>query len=598
MGSRHAWSPEKIVEEIRQLRASGISPSQKYVVSSYPALYGAGSRYFGSWRKALEAAGETPQKVTRESLITASQSRTRWTKEAIIAALQERHAGGHLLNVSALRKAGLAGLHKAARDRFGSYQAAVEAAGLDYTDIRAIRSLKDCAGDPSKIVQMILDWKEKGCDLNVSAMQFHDSSLVTLAYKIFGSWDEALKQAGLDPRQIRLDVNTESHKGRIFQNICHELFATLRPNWHRSYRFTRGEFTAYPDLHDEDDDTWIDFKLAAFGESVNTSIRKYSPYAPRLLFIHLDGRRSPFSKVEFRSVFSFEQENSSTAVRTLFEELRGLRNYNPPGTSLERWARKWTKADIIRFLQDLPRAELSSRHAQLEHKAEYKAAYRLFGGWYEAVKAAGVNPADVRRQAPVYRRDDIDLFIRGRLDRGEPLNAKSVCSFPDGNGKYQAAGRLYGSWEEALRVNGLRYKEVKAKPGREKVTKEILDEFIRQRKRRGEPLNAQAVRDHYKGEYGAADRIYGGWRKAVEANGIAYQDVSVLRVQARIEKDDLDEFIQLRWKSGQPLNAKAVCAGNRPMYTAACRNYYGSWRQALESNGIRYEAVSLKRPRR
>lgn len=284
-------------------------------------------------------------------------------------------------------------------------------------------------------------------------------------------------------------------------------------------------------------------------------------------------------------------------LRALFARIRVLRDYDVPITSFEQWATRWTRAEVLRFIQELPASERHSRHAQLHHKAAYKAAVRMFGGWYVAVEAAGFDIESIRRRRPPYSKTDVDQFIRARLARGEPLSVKAVTSTPSGNGLFQATTRFYGSWEAALAAHGIRYDEIREKLGREKFTREVLDAFIRSRHTASAPLNASVIRDNYKGEYGAAFRIYGGWREAVEANGIPYKTVSEIIPPQRIEKVEVDAYIRSRQAAGLPLNTRAVCSDNRPIHTAACRKYYGSWEAALEANGISYRAVTL-RPRR
>lgn len=107
-----------VIDEIKKLPIR----SAKYNQSTNPTLYGAANRYFGSWRKAVEAAGFDYSKVTQ------NQSPGFWTRDQIIKEIQStpfKHS-------SVVRK-NQPKLYSAALRIFGSWGAAVTAAGYDYS---------------------------------------------------------------------------------------------------------------------------------------------------------------------------------------------------------------------------------------------------------------------------------------------------------------------------------------------------------------------------------------------------------------------------------------------------------------------------------
>lgn len=62
---RDEWSEEKIIEEIQGLRSQKLDLSQVSVAEINSKLLAAGQKFFGSWSKAVEAAGIDYQKVRK-----------------------------------------------------------------------------------------------------------------------------------------------------------------------------------------------------------------------------------------------------------------------------------------------------------------------------------------------------------------------------------------------------------------------------------------------------------------------------------------------------------------------------------------------------
>jgi len=105
------------------------------------------------------------------------------------------------------------------------------------------------------------------------------------------------------------------------------------------------------DYYDPENGQWIDFKLRAYGESTELSIKKYHKHAPSLCFIYLLGKREPNNSLLFYNVFQFENEALGTKIHHLFEDLRKLESYKPPPIHLEKWAIRWAKQKITKWIQ-------------------------------------------------------------------------------------------------------------------------------------------------------------------------------------------------------------------------------------------------------
>jgi hypothetical protein len=124
----------------------------------------------------------------------------KWSKEAIGMEIRSMYESGENLNYSSVAANNIT-LLRAATRYFGTWEAAVNFSGLDYSQIRRYK-----AWTRDRIVERIRELHEQGADLswrNVSLTV--DPQLAAAATKKshFGSWREALEASGLDYDSIR-----------------------------------------------------------------------------------------------------------------------------------------------------------------------------------------------------------------------------------------------------------------------------------------------------------------------------------------------------------------------------------------------------------
>jgi len=186
------WSKDTIAYEIQRLFQSGENLNYASIAAEEVALLRAATRYFGSWRNAIEYAGLNYDDIRRYKT---------WTQERILERIQELHAAGEDLSWRHVSTSVDPQLAAAAtkRKHFGSWRGAVTAAGLDYGQIRRYREW-----DSKMIEQTLRELYAQGIDLNARSIEEYDITLITAARRRFDSWDAALTAAGLDYRQIVL----------------------------------------------------------------------------------------------------------------------------------------------------------------------------------------------------------------------------------------------------------------------------------------------------------------------------------------------------------------------------------------------------------
>jgi hypothetical protein len=115
------WTRDRILREIRSRQASGLSIRSRTVLIEHGSLCNAGRREFGTWSRAVDAAGirypweRAPRK---------------WPEERILSEIRARAKRGLSLATQRVRRE-QNDLFSAAKRRFGSWTKARERAGLD-----------------------------------------------------------------------------------------------------------------------------------------------------------------------------------------------------------------------------------------------------------------------------------------------------------------------------------------------------------------------------------------------------------------------------------------------------------------------------------
>jgi len=121
-----------------------------------------------------------------------------WSRDAVIREIRNLHSQGVTLNSGYIARTN-PGLAYAGRKYLGSWEAAVQAAGFDYSEIR----IKN-RWNRDRIAAQIRELRQQGRPLNVSAAEREYGGLVGAAISYFGSWGKAIEAAGLVYSDVKL----------------------------------------------------------------------------------------------------------------------------------------------------------------------------------------------------------------------------------------------------------------------------------------------------------------------------------------------------------------------------------------------------------
>lgn len=117
-------------------------------------------------------------------------------REAIIRKIVERDLAGESLLEGNVRTANEL-LHAAAINAFGSWDTAMEYAGISARDVGRRRDLT-----PERIKQQLRRLCTTGYDLGAKVNRSRDGALYSAAMRHFGSWRDALTAAGINVANV------------------------------------------------------------------------------------------------------------------------------------------------------------------------------------------------------------------------------------------------------------------------------------------------------------------------------------------------------------------------------------------------------------
>jgi hypothetical protein len=512
-GPRRRWTHEAIIAMLRDYAAQGRAMNWGAVADYDSGLATAAYDAFGSWDAALRAAGIDPSQVRLKPRYR------RWTREKIVAQIRAYADEGRDLASFAVQKYDT-GVNQAAFKAFGSWNAALVAAGLNPESIRktedwppdkVLARIRQCvaegrdlssaamqrsdnklakaavarfgswhkallaAGLDAASIRKVRRWSREeilaairahacaGRDLALSSVVEYDCRLYWATFRAFGGWAEALEATGFDPEKSRHDLGTEQHRGTVFENIIREPLAEAL-GWRTDYCFVREDGSGcWPDLYDPKTGTWADIKIRSWGFSVAKSIENYAKHAPRLLIIYAEGEpREEQGNVSFLHIDHYRSLKATSAWRKAFERIDQLRATPatvPPGLSEFIVPRApWSDMRWTKALVIERIREYHSQGADLSSGGVRKFDEALLrAAWLRFGSwDAALVAAGLEASQVRKVRNWTDLDVLSAI-RGLAEDERTPGRASQANhALYELARRRFGSWENAIRRAGLR----------------------------------------------------------------------------------------------------------------------------------------------
>jgi len=317
---KNYWSQETIINEIIRMKNSGESLLTMDVRQHNPRLYTQAYKKFDGWFDAVEAAGISTQDLRK------TVERGYWTREKIVEEIREHKEKFGDLSYSAVAKI-RSDLLSAGANGFGSWRKAVIAAGYDY----ALVVKQHDPYSKEEILDYLRNLHEQGISLDTQSMKVVNKTLLNIASRRFGTYENAVEALGLDYSEIRKDWHTECYRGKVFELYTYE--ALLALGWNIKYQkhfvFEQNEAMerCIPDYYDLDSKIWIDAKLNSWNISVDKTIKKYLKNSRGIIIIYLQGkyREWPDERVTFVNIENYYDELKENGAEQLIHDFEKLK---------------------------------------------------------------------------------------------------------------------------------------------------------------------------------------------------------------------------------------------------------------------------------
>lgn len=249
----------------------------------------------------------------------------------------------------------------------------------------------------------------------------------------------------------------------------------------------------------------------------------------------------------------------------------------------------WSKEKIIADIQKMVREKkpLNSNHVQTKEWRLYRAASTYFGGWSQAITAAGLDYSKLRKKKPMrsWSRAAIVAEVIQRANQGFSIRGGDVCV--EDQGLYLAAKRYFGSggWAKARTLAG--FDPIDPSPWEIWNAKTVCEEILRLHESEV-ALNTGALQGSpYEYLLGAGRKMFGSWAKAIKAAGLNYSAIRKTRQVGWWTKPRILMCIRSLEKRGVRLSHNAIRDSHGALLAIAV-HYFGSWSQAVEAAGISY----------
>ncbi len=542
------WSKERIIEELRSRASKRQELAQSKVDGG---LQNAAIRFFGSYAKAVEAAGIDYEAIKIRP--------ARWAREDVIAKLQELDRAGVKLNYARIKERAYGMTHAMMRE-FGSTARALKEAGVQYYGKKK--------WNRRKIRSALLQLHREGKSLSLSKVLRRNRALARSAAVYFGSYRKAIEALDLDYRQVR--QTAQWSKEKIVAELKRLVESGVKPNVtevrranrlllnaSRAYFGSLKEALSAAGIAYQRFARWSGVLVARKLKELAAAGEDLSPLAMRRKYGTLVNRA-------WRFCGSYRK-----AIEAAGLDYLGVTKHA-----------SWDRRSVLRKLRELAGSGVDMGHRAMHasHPRILDAAKRTFGSYPNARKAAGVGAKPLTR----WTKEKIVRELRKVQRSGESLAASRMQKAHPA--LFDAATHHFERYGNALAAAGFAYEQVRLK--RAWTNEQILEE-LRRLDRKDVDMRSLALRKVDHGLHMAAYKHFGSYQKALEEAGIDYPPKKPIAGWGRWQL--LARLRELH-EEGEDLRYEAMKKKHSSLFFAA-RYYFEAYMTAVKRAGLDYDRI-------
>lgn len=194
------WTARKVVLLMERRERNGESIIATDVCKSHQRLYAAGLKFFGGWKELLWEMGKDPDDYNGWK-----RTRTYVSKEEIIKEIRRREVEGLSLNARKVCKTD-SPLWKYGKEYFGEWRIAVEKSVIDQEKYKGITKPEEEREDRAR--KRIKERYEAGLIMKQHEVAQEDWALLSLAKRSFVTWENAVRESGITVSEQELSTRT------------------------------------------------------------------------------------------------------------------------------------------------------------------------------------------------------------------------------------------------------------------------------------------------------------------------------------------------------------------------------------------------------
>jgi len=372
------WSEPTICQALRDLHRCGRPIWSRKLRETNRPLHSAAIYWFGSYRKAIDAAGLDYAGIRQSTP-------GRWDRESVMRELRKLHRQKVPLHHASIERQ-RPDLVLAAYRYFGTYRGAVEAAGLGYDRIR-VRPMP--CWDKPRIIRQLRELKKEGEGLWNRAVRRASPYLDRAARRCFGSYQRAAKAAGIEQTSLK----APPYRFWSPQRIIGDLQALLRNG--RDSLKPANLIVDHPRLLHACRRRFGTYRAALQAAAIPYAevVRVTAPAMPGDEVIQRLQKQFERGKDMRYSTMSRAQPRLLNAARSRFGSYQAAmvaaKLSYPPTPPI----RHWTADLVLKTLRQLNRGEADLRFRVVKETRLplFQAACHYFGSYLAAVRQAGID---------------------------------------------------------------------------------------------------------------------------------------------------------------------------------------------------------------